>query len=206
MCLHRSHHSHHSNSIQANRKRRQNAVVDPAIQFTYKRPRSTHPQLSNLSSLPTEEQYRQAAGILRVPIPYLRSVISDVDEEEQPAQLLPCNDWPFTHHQLRTKRAMGQVRGTPAPLSTVSMGEKAVGGEINSYTGEEQGEKSALQWNGQMNVASDFPEPASQSGRDSTFCFPKGALVDFFSNLCSVDDEPSQGNIYGKLIGEIGRW
>lgn len=137
----------------------------------------------------------------------LRSVISDLEEEDpeqEPEQFVPYYDWPLSHQFPGMKRAMGRRRSTPKPRSTGSMGEKAVGGEINNYTGG-QVEKSIPQWNGQMDGPSEFPEPASQSGRDSTFCFPKEIFVDWISNWCSVDDEPSRGNGYGKLIGELGR-
>lgn len=205
MLLHASHKPHQSNSLQANRKRKHDVVVvdpaNPANNFTYKRPRSTHPQHLSLTSLPTEEQYRQAAEILRVPVTHLRSVIPDVEEVEvEPQQLLPYYDWPLSQQSPRMKGAMSRGRNTPKPRSTGSMAEKAVGGEINNYT-EEQGEKSALQLHGQMDGSPEFPGPTRQGGRDSTFCFPKGVFVDFFTNWCSVDDEPSHGNEYGKLIG-----
>lgn len=204
-----SHQRHHSNSIQANRKRKHDVVVvDPSSPSTSKRPRSIHPQhFNNLASLPTDERVRQAATLLRMPVTRLRSVISDLEEEEpeqEPEQFVPYYDWPLSHQPSRMKRGMGRGRRTPKPRSTGSVGEKAVGGEMNNYTGG-QGEKTVSQWNGQMDGSSEFSEPASQGGRDSTFCFPKEVLVEFFSNWCSVDDEPSRGNGYGKLIGETGR-
>lgn len=136
-----------------------------------------------------------------MPVTHLRSVIPDVEEVEVgPQQLQPYYDWPLSQQSPRMKSAMSRGRSMPKPRSTGSMDEKAVGGEINNYT-EEQGEKSALQLHRQMDGSSEFPEPARQGGRDSTFCFPKDVFVDFFTNWCSVGDEPSHGNEYGKLIG-----
>ncbi|OBT85528.1 hypothetical protein VE02_05374 [Pseudogymnoascus sp. 03VT05] len=183
----------------ANRKRKHDVVVvDHTNPSTSKRPRSIHPQHFNLASLPSDKRVRQAATLLGLPVTRLRSVISDLEEEEpeqEPEQFVPYHDWLLSHQPPRIKRAMGRGRNTPRPGSTGSMGEKAVGGEMNNYTGG-QGEKSVQQWNGQLDGPSEFPEPASQSGRDSTFCFPKEVFVDFFSNWCSVDDEPSRGNGY----------
>ena len=203
MLLHTSHQPHQSNSTQANRKRKHGVVADSADPFTFKRPRSTHPLHFNLISLPAEDRYQQAADLLDAPVNYLREAFPGL-EEQDPGNLLPYNDWQPLPYPRRMKRSTGRGRSTPKPPSTGSISEEAQDGDVNNYTGG-QGEKLALQWSGQMDGSSDFPEPARQGGRDSTFCFPKEVIVDFFSNLCSVDDAPSRGNRYGKLIGEIGR-
>lgn len=200
MLLYTSRKPHQSNTIQANRKRRHDVVVDPTHNFTPKRPRSIHPHHFDLTTLPAEERYRQAADLLDVPVNHLRVFIPNLAGQE-PDQLLPYNDWEPLPYQRRMKRSTGRGRSIPKPRSTSSTSEKTLDGDLNNYTGEQE-EKLALQWNGQVDGSSDFPEPASQGGRDSTFCFPKDAIVDFFSNFCSVDDEPSQRNGYGKLIGK----
>ncbi|KAL5345859.1 hypothetical protein ACLOAV_008885 [Pseudogymnoascus australis] len=195
MLLHTSHKQHQSNPIQVNRKRKHSVVADPANLFTHKRPRSTHHPLHfNLITLPAEERYRQAADLLDAPVHYLREAFPNL-EEQTPIQLLPYNDWSPLPYPRRMKRSTGRGRSTPRPPSTGSTSEKGQDGDMNNHTGRQR-EKLALQWGGQMDGSSDYPEPASQDGRDSTFCFPKEAIVDFFSNLCSVDDEPSRGNGY----------
>ncbi|KFZ13964.1 hypothetical protein V502_06327 [Pseudogymnoascus sp. VKM F-4520 (FW-2644)] len=180
--------------IMANRKRKHGVVADPANPFTPKRPRSTHPLHFNLISLPAEDRYQQAADLLDAPVNYLREAFPGL-EEQDPGNLLPYNDWQPLPYPRRMKHSTGRGRSTPKPPSTGFTSEKAQDGDVNNYTGG-QGEKLALQWNGQVDGSSDFPEPARQGGRDSTFCFPKEVIVDFFSNLCSVDDEPSRGNRY----------
>ncbi|OBT69780.1 hypothetical protein VE03_00727 [Pseudogymnoascus sp. 23342-1-I1] len=180
----------------ANRKRRHSVVADPANNpFSSKRPRSTHHPLHfNFITLPAEERYLQAVDLLGAPVNYLREAFPGL-EEQTPSQPVPYNDWPPLHYSRRMKHSTGRGRNTPKPQSTGSTSEKGQNGDMNNYTGG-QGEKLALQWGGQVDGSSDYPEPASHSGRDSTFCIPKEVIVDFFSNLCSVDDGPSRGNEY----------
>lgn len=193
---------HRSNRTQTNQKRRIEDLFEPVNHFTPKRLRSTQTQPFNPDDLPAEERYRWAADLIHVPVDDLRFVFPGL-EEQNPEQLLPhSNDYGLMspHYPRRMKRATGRKKGSRKTSSIGSTSEKSLDGG----TGPKK-EKFEQQWNGQLDGSSDFPEPASESGRDSTFCFPKAAIVDFFSNLCSVDDGPSQDNQYGKSVGEIRR-
>ncbi|KFY44455.1 hypothetical protein V495_03444 [Pseudogymnoascus sp. VKM F-4514 (FW-929)] len=146
-----------------NQKRRIEDLFEPVNHFTSKRLRSTQPQPFNPDDLPAEERYRWAADLIHVPVDDLRFVFPGL-EEQNPEQLLPhSNDYGLMspHYPRRMKRATGRKKGSRKTSSIGTTSEKSLDGGTRPKK-----EKFEQQWNGQLDGSSDFPEPASESGRD----------------------------------------
>lgn len=189
-----------SNTRQDSLRKRKQPSVDSSGSYVPKRSKpTTHPRQLSIDNLPYEQQniVAQAAKILDVPVPNLRSAINDLEDSSETCfGFYGLQQYP----RVNMRSPSNKTKASPKTGFVSSSGEKSTTEDDWGFSDQDFDQNFDQQWNdtgpdsylGLSNLS------LNTLPKDSTFGFMKGPMfADCLSNFC-LSDNTSYDDGYGR--------
>lgn len=198
-----------SNTSKDSLRKRRCSSIESTESYAIKKSRSTAADALDINTLRYDEHFilAQAADILHVPVPNLRSRINEL--EDLSLTCIGFYDYSPQPPRPRTRRPSSRMKPTPrlSSLYLPSSPEKSAIGTDSAIDEQNVDQNASQQWTAPNSANAGylgFPSSSLQistAERDNMFGFQKGAFfADCLATFCLDESHSSLDNGYGKSL------